>query len=133
MCCRVTVSNLDPLTAAAVLEVGQFRLESGVWRRWIEEERCHVTARMGDTYLSLSIEPTISMDSHHDGKRITAGVYFEIAAKYAEKVGGTITQHSNIGACRQGGSGELVLAEYPSSPLDWSKICNGFQRVILGG
>jgi len=59
-----------------------------------------------------------------------AGVYFEIAAKYAEKVGGTIIQQANVAGCRTL-EGQLLLAEYPLLPLSYDRICNGFKELLL--
>lgn len=103
------------------------------YERSIPEEGTRVTATIQDDALSLQISPTISLMSHHSYKRLAASVYFEIAAKYAEKVDGTITQLSNIGACVEDGVSMKVLARYPDEPMDMTKVCRGFQEVLAGG
>ena len=68
---------------------------------------------------------------HHAGRRIAGAVMFEIAAKYAEKVNGTITHLANVGDC----AAEKVdhtLARYPLEHLDWARVCVGF-RSVWGG
>ena len=101
--------------------------------RSIPEEGTRVTATIQSDALHLQISPTISMMSDHSHKRIAASVYFEIAAKYAEKVSGTVTQLSNIGACVADGVSSKVLAKYPEMPLSFERACIGFQEVLAGG
>ncbi len=103
------------------------------YERSIPEEGTRVTATIQEDALAMQISPTISMMSHHSYKRLAASVYFEIAARYAEKVDGEITQLSNIGACIEDGVSMKVLASYPDHPLDMSRICIGFQEVLNGG
>lgn len=104
-----------------------------VFERSIPEEGTMVTATIQADALHLQINPSISMMAHHSDKRLAAGVYFEIAARYAEKTDGKITQMSNIGACIEDGISQKVLAVYPDHPLDFNKICVGFQEVLSGG
>ena len=136
MCCRMMVKPLDPEVAVAILATGLFTpsIAAGVsvWERLIAEEGASVNASFGDDALNLSLSPAISTYDHHAGKRIAAGVYFEIAAKYAEKVGGTIVQLSNVVGCQADGTRQLLLAEYPLVPLEFKRICNGFKAVLLG-
>ena len=138
MCCRLTISPLDKVIAETVLRVGMFtpmHSYPGYWRRDIKEEGTSVEASFNEeASLILRLDPTVSVYSHHAGKRIAAGVYFEIAAKYAEKVGGTIIQRANVVGCKEEGAGvaDLVLAQYPNLPLQWGSICNGFREVLLG-
>lgn len=137
MCCRLTVSPLDPEVAAAVLAVGLFVPVDGVtgtWRRLIPEEGTTVNAIFvpESRVLRIELTPSVSQYAHHAEKRIASGVYFEIAAKYAEKVGGTIKQLSNVTGCTEGGVSEHVLAQYPASPLCWEQVCPGFRETILG-
>jgi len=132
----MTVKPIDPEIARAVLLVGQFTQQfegMDTYSRSIPEEGASVTATIQADALALQINPTISMMSHHSDKRIAASVYFELAAKYAEKVDGTVTQLSNIGACVEDGISMKVLAQYPEHPLDWAKICVGFAEVLAGG
>lgn len=134
MCCRLIVKPIDAEIARAVLLVGMFTSTYGdAYERRIQEEGTTVTATIQDDALHLQISPSISMMSHHSNKRLAASVYFEIAAKYAEKVNGTVTQLSNIGACIEDGVSAKVLAQYPDMPLDWTKICVGFAEVLAGG
>lgn len=66
------------------------------------------------------------------GKRITAGVYFEIAAKYAEKVDGEIIQRATVLGCKDDyQESALVVARYPSMPMTYDRICKGFQHILI--
>jgi hypothetical protein len=103
------------------------------WERAVAEEGATVTVHVIKDALELSISPAISVFHHHLGKRITAGIYFEIAARYAEKVGGVIVQRATVEGCTSGETTkELLLASYPSMPLSFDRICNGFRETILG-
>ena len=137
MCCRLTVTPLNPDVASAVLSVGMFAPLEGIsttWRRPIPEEGTAVNAIFVPESNSLRLEltPSVSQYAHHAEKRVASGVYFEIAAKYAEKVGGRITQLSNVSGCTEGGVSEHVLAHYPETPLLWEQVCPGFRETILG-
>lgn len=156
MCCRLTVQPLDIDIAIAVLKTGQFspsilpygeavpeELILQAWhttkelRRRIEldDGSTHlVTARLvpESNHLRLELSPSISQYMHHALHRVDGGVYFEIAAKYAEKVGGEIKQLSNVAGCTDSGVSEKLLASYPSQPLMWEQVCRGFQEAILG-
>ena len=137
MCCRLTVTPLDAEVAAAILALGMFTPVEGLpatWQRSIDEEGTSVRATLAaeSNLLRVELSPTVSHYSHHADKRIAGGVYFEIAAKYAEKVGGRITQLSNVAGCTEGGVAEHVLAHYPETPLLWEMVCPGFRETILG-
>ena len=141
MCCRLLVTPLDPQLAASVLIIGRFEpvywlpgADYAVrWERQVPEEGAIVTASLTGEALELSIAPAISIFAHHAGKRISAGIYFEIAAKYAEKVGGEITQRATVDGCRDSdATQELLLARYPELPLSFERVCAGFRTVILG-
>ena len=84
--------------------------------------------------LELSLNPPISVYAHHAGKRISAGVYFEIAARFAQKVNGTIIQRALVPGCSaigETGSRDLVVANYPNTPLTWDRICPGFAEELM--
>jgi hypothetical protein len=135
MCCKLTVSPLVPHVAEAILQIGQFKPAdpATAWERHIPEEGCQVRASLDFGGLSLNIYPTISTFEAHLGKRIAAGVFFEIAAKYAEKVGGEIVQLSTVTGCRvEAGSAQLLVARYPDVPMSFDRVCAGFQAVFLG-
>lgn len=137
MCCRLTIAPLDPEIAVAVLALGLFTPTDGLagtWERSIAEEQTIVRAIMGSDFnaLRLELSPSVSHYSHHAEKRIASGVYFEIAAKYAEKVNGTIKQLSNVVGCVEGGVAEHILAQYPDIPMLWERVCPGFRETILG-
>lgn len=100
------------------------------WTRQIPEEGTSVVGIINEDNLRLEIAPTVSQYIHHAEKRIAAGVYFEIAAKYAEKCDGQIKQLSNVQGCTEGGVAEHVLAVYPSMPLMWEQVCKGFQETL---
>ena len=108
------------------------KLEGTNWVREILEEGVSVHASLRDDSLELNLAPAISVFSQHEGKRIAASVYFEIAAKYAEKVGGTIIQRANVEGCRMSNDSSLIIADYPSMPLKHENVCAGFRLVLLG-
>ncbi|MPZ49462.1 MAG: hypothetical protein GEU75_09230 [Dehalococcoidia bacterium] len=104
------------------------------WERVIPEEGTVVNASLSDQSLELNISPAISVFAHHSGKRLAASVYFEIAAKYAEKVGGEIIQRATVVGCKDGDHPqELLIAKYPALPLSFERICPGFRAVLLEG
>jgi len=138
MCCRMTIEPCIPDVARMVLRVGQFEARDGIdpeeaygYQRLILDEGAAVHATITDKHLELSISPAISSDLQHHGKRRTAGVYFEIAARYAEKVNGIITQHSNVGSCITDGVRMRPLASYPEVPLQFDQVCIGFRREFM--
>ena len=143
MCCKTSVHPLDPELAATILTIGQFvpaslTLDDGeiprFWKRDILEEQATVNVSLTGGCFEVSIAPSISNFDHHLGKRITAGVYFEISARYAEKVGGEIVQRATVIGCKEGASSAgLVIARYPSMPMTFDRICHGFQAVLLPG
>lgn len=117
-----------------MLLIGMFTPQNEtIYVRRIPEEGTSVTAMIQADSLSLAISPTVTSMAEHSHKRLAASVYFEIAARVAEKTDGKITQHSNIGQCVQDGVTQKVLAQYPQHPLDWQKICVGFAEVLAGG
>ena len=137
MCCKTEVEPLDPAIARVILLVGQFKPQGDpdsaiYWRRDIPEEGCTVSVDIAGSAFRASISPSISSYYQHEGKRITAGVYFEICAKYAEKVDGTVTQKANVTGCSNGGVSSLVMAVYPHIPLTYERACHGFQELIMG-
>lgn len=142
MCCRTNVFPIDRNIAASILTIGMFepvyflpgRPDIAVnWERLVPEEGCIVRASITSESLDLNISPAISSYGHHANKRITASLYFEIAAKYAEKVGGEIIQRATVVGCKHSYQPQdLVIGHYPSSPLSFTKVCPGFQAVLLG-
>src|SRR5690606_9365697 len=98
------------------------------------EEGTTVHASLNGDALELNLRPAITIFGHHNDKRIAASVSFEIAAKYAEKVGGTASQRATVTGCRAGAdSPGLLLASYPEMPLNYDRSCPGFKAVLLGG
>jgi hypothetical protein len=142
VCCRTIVRPLDLNLARAILTIGQFKPVYFApdnpdvamrWERAVPEEGTVVTVHVIKDALELSLSPAISAFDHHLGKRIAAGIYFEIAARYAEKVGGVVVQRATVEGCTMGEtSKELLLASYPEMPLSFERICAGFQETILG-
>lgn len=137
MCCRLTISPLNIEMANAILLLGEF-VQTGLLEYHrdvrLDEYNLHrVIARLEEqnNTLRLELSPTISLYPQHMVHRIDAGVYFEIAAKYAEKVNGHIVQLSNVAGCNNGTS-ERLLAYYPTQPLMWDQVCPGFQEAIMG-
>jgi hypothetical protein len=143
ICCRTSVYPLETSLAASILTIGQFSPKSssseehGVplsWQRYIEEEDAIVSVSLAGGVFDVSISPSISAFEHHLGKRVTAGVYFEIAARYAEKVAGEILQRATVMGCKESASSAgLVIARYPSMPMTFDRICHGFQTVLMPG
>lgn len=141
MCCHVRVTPLLPKTALLILRIALFKpvgRERGTgyavpWEREIPEENTAISARLMLTEgtLEFHLLPGVSLYAHHFAKRITASLCFEVAAKYAERVDGTITQMSNVEGCR-GDDPKRLLACYPDMPLTFERICAGF-RETLGG
>jgi hypothetical protein len=127
----------------SVLMIGQFKpvfwlpgkSDSPVtWERVIAEEGTTVTASLTGDSLELNLAPAISVYSHHHGKRLAAGVYFEIAARYAEKVGGEVVQRATVVGCKEGNlpvPQQLVLARYPQLPMSFERVCPGFRELFL--
>ena len=104
------------------------------WERVLPEEGTVVNACLTSEGLDLNISPALAIYAHHEGKRLAASIYFEIAAKYAEKVQGEVVQRATVVGCKQGAQPqELVLARYPDLPMDFSRICPGFRSVLLDG
>lgn len=134
MCCRTRIVPVRAELAIAQLEIGQFReVYPGSWRRIIEEEQTYVTASLQADSLLLSLSPAVSSWTGHHDKRIAASVAYEIAARYAEKVNGVITQEGiNVPDCRIEGHSSRTLAIYPETRLDFSLLCPGFRAVFLG-
>jgi hypothetical protein len=135
VCCRLDIRPLDPHLAATVLTIGGFEPTDQartMWRRSIDEEHSSVLARFETDHLVLSISPSISNMAHHHGKRVTASIYFEIAARCAEKAGATITQRATVMGCRPDhGECLLLVARYPDLPISFDRVCQGFQSVLL--
>ena len=144
MCCRLTITPFDETIARTILAIGLFVPETVTvghpeFRRRIEEEKTTVIAELKPAddftpaHLKLSLSPSVSQYAHHADKRIAGSVMFEIAAKYAEAVEGTIIQQANVTGCVEAGApNNRVLAQYPESPMLWEKVCLGFQETILG-
>lgn len=140
MCCRTVVNPLHIPIALSILQIGMFKPSytadgsewPTLWERVIGEENARVTVSIAGQNFEINISPSISTFDQHLGKRITAGVYFEIAAKYAEKVGGEIIQRATVLGCRdEHQESSLLLASYPSSPMMYEKICRGFQQILM--
>ena len=141
MCCSLSISPLDQDIATALLTIGLFLPTfmpptGGApirWERMLEEEGTSVAATFSVDSLDLHISPSISVYAQHANKRHAAGVFFELAAKYAERVQGTIVQHANIGLCKAelDGQGDRLLATYPLQRLDFLQICPGFRELFI--
>jgi hypothetical protein len=138
----MTVRPLDPDIAVRLLTIGLFapvyylpnRDTAKIWERKIEEEEGIVKVTIETEQLVLNLSPAISSFYQHQGKRRTAGVYFEFAARYAEHVGGIIVQHANVIGCKSKDAlapTDRVLANYPDMPLLWENVCPGFQALLV--
>lgn len=134
MCCKTSVQPLDRLIAETILTIGQFTRTASGWERTIPVEETRVVAHFTTDSLDLSLQPSVSSMEGHHAKRLAAGVMYEIAARYAEKVGGQVVQRGiNVPLCMEAGLPMRVLASYPSQRLDFGRLCVGFQDVFLGG
>lgn len=141
MCCRLTVEPLDIDLARVVLTIGQFTEQPG--DRWVRElgtDEQGQTMRVVGSFdlvpgqparLRLQIEPSISSYPHHFERRIQAGVAFEIAWRFAERVHGEITQLANVSGCADGGVNSRFLASAPDNPLLFDRLCAGFRELYL--
>lgn len=128
------ISPLHAETAAALLLVGHFHAVGNHYERDFPEEGTSVVAMLDEAgnRLHLSISPSVTVYGQHAEKRRAAGCYFEIAAKYGEKVGGTITQLSNVAGCSEGVNSR-ELAHYPLEPMLFDRVCAGFRGLFLNG
>lgn len=135
MCCSTSVSPVNRELAASLLLIGQFTPTSaGNWEREVREDdgtKITVKARIEGDTLKLDLFPRISVMGHH--RRISGGVYLEIASRVAEKCGSKIVQSSNIGECVENSDRLKLLADYGQGQrMDWEAVCLGFRTVILG-
>lgn len=140
MCCSTAVFPVDRETAEAILSLGMFTpAESypGAPKRWERQVRdddgmlVTVTGQVLGDRLTLSLRPNITAFEHH--RRVSGGVYLEIACKVAEKCGAKIVQSSNIGECIENSDRNKLLADYGAGqPMDWAAVCIGYQKIILG-
>ncbi len=141
MCCSTAVYPVDRETAESILALGQFVPRNSlnpfaplIWEREVEDDdgyKVTVKAQVVGDKLNLSLFPTITMPQHH--RRVSGGVYLEIACKVAEKCGSKIVQSSNVGECIENSDRLKTLADYGAGqPLDWGAVCLGYQKAILG-
>ena len=138
MCCRVSVSPLVTEIAIPILTLGQFHeTQSGTrWDRQVPDEGCNVWVQLltGQGRMEIGLEPSINNWAGHHDKRNAAGIMFEIAARYAEKVGGTVEQTGiNVLECKDSPNiSKRFLGKYPEGRMEFSRCCPGFQEVFLG-
>ena len=136
MCCRLSIQPLRLNIAESVLTIAQFNQVGTEWQRAVPEEECVVIAQLdiGEGKLRLMMRPAISGPNHHENRRVSAGIYFEVAAKYAEKVDGIVEQHGLVVPCRTPiGPLTKTIAVYPDRRLAWDNVCAGFQKEIING
>ncbi len=105
------------------------------WMRHVVEDdgrEGDVTATITTESFDLNLSPAISTYPQHAGRRRAAGVYFEIATRFAERINGEIRQLSTVVGCKTGDAPlALLVARYPDLPIDFSRICRGFQAELL--
>ena len=141
MCCSCSISPVDRETAEAILALGEFTAMPGyspdaptMWEREVKDDegfKVTVRARVEGNTLKLSLYPTITQPEHH--RRVSGGVYLEIACRVAEKCGAKIVQSSNVGECIENSDRLKLLADYGAGQrLDWAAVCVGYRRAILG-
>lgn len=120
--------------AETILAIGLFKkLHDFEWYRELPEEGTTVNANLITDHLTLTISPAVSTFMGHLNKRHAAGVVFEIAAKYAERVQGTIIEHANVVGCKPSLEvSERLLAVYPDTHLDFLQLCPGWQATFMG-
>jgi hypothetical protein len=141
MCCSTSVFPVDKVTAEAILLLGEFKPRPSIydtapamWERDVKDDdgvTITVRATIAGDHLNLSLFPNITQPEHH--RRISGGVYLEIACKVAEKCGSKIVQASNVGECIENSDRNKLLADYGAGqPMDWAAVCVGYQKAILG-
>lgn len=87
----------------------------------------------GSGQLRLYVEPAITTYEQHAGRRLQAATALEIAARYAEKVGGEIQELANVYGCSESGVRVQQLALYPAVPLRYDALCAGYRELFMGG
>lgn len=134
MCCRTRCVPYDPQITEAILRVGQFEGDNrSGWYRRVPEEEASVLVHCNEDGVIFSLAPAVSSMGGHEHKRIAASIMYEMAARYAEKVNGIVTQEGiNVTECRHEGLSVRTLAVYPESRLAFELLCQGFRSVFTG-
>lgn len=137
ICCRTHIKPLDVTLAELILALGQFKkVNDTKWNRLVPEENVEVFAHLhtgsSEPYMELGLSPSIVTTDGHHHKRQAAGIMFEIATRYAEKANAQVVQTGiNVPECKIAGAGNRFLAQYPESPMEFGRVCVGFQEVFL--
>lgn len=136
MCCSVTVTPSVPETLQTYLGLGQFTQQrppytGHIWVRTVRDTAIHVYVDTKADLIRLSLFPAIGSYIQHVGKREVMSVLLEVAARYAEKVNGTVVQVNTVDECRGGGEGRRLLAAYPEMPMRWEALCPGFRELFV--
>lgn len=133
MCCRTRIHGLSQDLATGLLITGQFLQEAEHrFHRDIGDARVVAYFEPASNSILLSLSPSISTWQGHFDKRDAIGVMYEIATRYAEKIGGRIEQEGiNVAECMGEGRTRL-LAQYPELPMRYENLCPGFKAVFLG-
>lgn len=148
MCCQIGVTPLDIPLAVDLLTTGMFlptTANNGLaiphyWQRELGLDddgrmmRVRVTLEESPTggRMALYIEPSITAYDQHIHRRIPASCALELAARYAEKAGGTVQEMANVAGCAVDGVRVHTIAAYPSQRMDYALLCNGYQEAFLG-
>jgi hypothetical protein len=139
-CCQLQVSPLLPDLAASLLAIGRFEPvyvppQGGIATHWhrilTPSNYVEVNLCAEEDRLVIYIRPAISNYAGHAGKRDQAAMALELAARYAEKADGIVTQMANVDVCRGDGLTARVLAQYPSLPMQFDRLCLGLQALFV--
>jgi hypothetical protein len=108
------------------------------YRRDLDHSRnITITPMLGDSglmHVQFALNPPIGGHTREEHKNAgqAASILFKVAMVLGERGGGTIKQMSLMGACKSEGE-ELILAQYPDSPLMYENLCAGFRADMLNG
>lgn len=81
--------------------------------------------------VTLNIYPAVSSYEQHFLVREEAALLFKVASFLAEDGESDIVQEASVGQCLiERGKSNLVIASYPSHPLDFDAICPGFKEAF---
>ena len=145
MCCRVST---EPQVSGDVFAVADELLRIGLFTPGTGEHNNYWHRDMGDGTgvhaqvdhqgrLVVWLSPSITSNSGHAHHRMSGGIMFEIAAKYAEKVNGIISQHGLVVPCQRElqpdhpNYNHQPIAIYPETPLMYPNICPGFRDLFV--
>ena len=139
MCCRVTIEPVSPNLHEVLHLAGFAPISRDFWDREIRQNDLllsTVRAENKFTHVNLSLRPSIASHdlSHHVRHAAAGSIMFKVAMTLAEACGGTITQEGLMGQCLDAnGDEKRLLAQYPTMPLTFDRLCLGFSEVLMRG